>query len=88
MTWANASEQRTQTSLLLPGAGKVFFLDSPLYRTGLPSKFVLERASSVQPRSSGRSATLSNEGKTDAVSQLIKGVDVVKWEEKTAGSNP
>src|SRR5262245_40576019 len=29
--------ERTQTFLLLPVAGGVFFLDSPLYRTALPS---------------------------------------------------
>src|SRR5262249_38133569 len=28
--------ERRQTSLLLPVAGELFFLDSPLYRTGLP----------------------------------------------------
>src|SRR5215470_2263061 len=33
--------ERRQTSLLLPVAGELFFLDSPLYRTGLPPKSVL-----------------------------------------------
>src|SRR5215469_4088319 len=31
--------ERAQTSLLLPVAGGVFFLDSPLYRTGKPSSW-------------------------------------------------
>src|SRR5215467_11971686 len=33
--------ERTRTPLLLPVAGEIFFLDSPLYRTALPPTWVL-----------------------------------------------
>ena len=36
--------ERTQTPLLLPVAGEVFPLDSPLYRTRLPSMQIPDRA--------------------------------------------